>query len=324
VTRIKSLPANPARFGFGWIDQIKEIRDPRLIDDLNRHLIARLKARQLEKVWMAAPEVLDWVDVKGFRYARAKRATVKDDLDIIEFLDAISDEEPTIDLLKDLRIYVISAKSDDAFDHWTAYRCIYAEIEEGGKIYVLNNGKWYEIAPDFAATVHSDFQGIPDAALDFPAYEHTDEGAYNESLPAAIPRSHCMDCKTIPHGGGHSSIEFCDLATEDKKLGHIKRYSGSSQLSHLFSQGGVSAKLFVEDAKFREALNQKLPEPIRLADAQARPVASDYEIVFAIISKSTNRLEISFFSKVSLKNARRRLQGYGYRVAKKKILRRAE
>jgi uncharacterized protein (TIGR04141 family) len=45
------------------------------------------------------------------------------------------------------------------------------------------------------------------------------------------------------------------------------------------------------------------------------------ELVFAIISKSTNPLEIPFFSKVSLKNARRRLQGYGYKVTKKKIQR---
>jgi uncharacterized protein (TIGR04141 family) len=31
------------------------------------------------------------------------------------------------------------------------------------------------------------------------------------------------------------------------------------------------------------------------------------------------RLKFRFFSKVSLRNARRRLQGYGYKVSKKKI-----
>jgi uncharacterized protein (TIGR04141 family) len=128
-----------------------------------------------------------------------------------------------------------------------------------------------------------------------------------------------MDADLISHGGGHSSIEFCDLLTSDKKLVHIKRYGGSSQLSHLFSQGVVSGELFVSDEGFREKLNEKLPAAHKLADIHARPNATEYEIVFGVISKSNNPLEIPFFSKVSLRNARRRLEGYGYMVSKKKI-----
>jgi uncharacterized protein (TIGR04141 family) len=50
-----------------------------------------------------------------------------------------------------------------------------------------------------------------------------------------------------------------------------------------------------------------------------RPNAAEYEIVFAVISKSAGELDIPFFSKVSLRNARRRLGSFGYRVTKKKI-----
>ena len=49
--------------------------------------------------------------------------------------------------------------------------------------------------------------------------------------------------------------------------------------------------------------------------------ANNCEVVFAVIGKSSNPLEIPFFSKVSLENARRRLQGYGYKVSKKRIRR---
>jgi uncharacterized protein (TIGR04141 family) len=101
----------------------------------------------------------------------------------------------------------------------------------------------------------------------------------------------------------------------------VKRYSGSQQLSHLFSQGVVAGELFVQDASFRQKLNDKLPAAHKLANVITRPNPSEYEIVFAIISKSKNPLDIPFFSKVSLRNARRRLEGYGYRVAKKKISR---
>ena len=66
-------------------------------------------------------------------------------------------------------------------------------------------------------------------------------------------------------------------------------------------------------------MNDKLPEAIRLPDVSTRPNPTDYEIVFAIISKSEGALEIPFFSKVARRNARRRLRGYGYKVSKKKI-----
>ena len=44
-------------------------------------------------------------------------------------------------------------------------------------------------------------------------------------------------------------------------------------------------------------------------------------MVFAIVSKSEKPLDIPFFSKVSLRNARKRLSAYGYTVTRKKIAR---
>lgn len=160
---------------------------------------------------------------------------------------------------------------------------------------------------------------MPQSDIVLPNYNHADEGAYNLSLPAAIPGSTCLDRNLIPYGGGHSTIEFCDLLTADRRLVHIKRYSGSAQLSHLFNQGVVSGELFVQEREFREKLNEKLPDGRKLADVAARPNPQDYQVIFAIISKSNNPLEIPFFSKVSLRNARRRLLGYGYTVKIAKI-----
>ena len=70
------------------------------------------------------------------------------------------------------------------------------------------------------------------------------------------------------------------------------------------------AQLFVSDDEFRQKVNDKLPEGHKLADRSARPNPEDYEVVFTIISKSANALNLPFFSKVSLRNARRRLRGY--------------
>jgi uncharacterized protein (TIGR04141 family) len=202
---------------FGWIDQIKGLRNSTTINELNAELIARIAAGDLEKIWMAAPEIVDWVDVKGFRFARSKKADLKADLDLGEFLTSL-DRELSLDLLKQVTIYAISARTDEPSDHWAAYKCLYAELDHQGSVCVLNNGKWYEIVKDFALQVKEAFEHIPESTIVLPEYNHPNEGAYNDALPAAVPNSYSMDRQMILHGGGHSSIEFCDLGTRDKKL----------------------------------------------------------------------------------------------------------
>jgi len=91
-------------------------------------------------------------------------------------------------------------------------------------------------------------------------------------------------------------------------------------LSHLFQQGLVSGELFVSDAEFRKALNKKLTAGWKLSSSSKKVNASAYEIVYAIISNKPDiRPNIPFFSKVSIKNAKRRLQSFGYKVTIAKI-----
>ena len=304
---------------FDWIDQISEVRDPHTETLLNEGLISKLNGGDLNKVWMAVPEVIDWSDLKGFRYAKEKRGDLHDDLDIGSFLANLNGVPPTIELLKGQQVYMISAASDDVALHWSAFRCTYAELELNSQLYILNNGKWYTIANDFTTQVLNDFTNTPESTIDLPNYAGNDEGAYNIAAASSLPGSCCMDKALIVHGGGHSKIEFCDLYTTDKRIVHIKRYGGSSVLSHLFSQGVVSGELFVSDSEFRQKLNAQLPTENKLSDPSARPKPEEHEVVYGIISNATTPLDIPFFSKVSLRNARRRLTSFGYRVAIKKI-----
>jgi uncharacterized protein (TIGR04141 family) len=307
---------------FGWIDQIADVRDPKKIDELNDLLMAKLNKKEFDKIWMAVPEVVDWVDIKGFRYLRRKEADLVDDLDIKDFLEALKDKTLDIEVLKRSRVYVVSSKTDQVMDTaWSSYQCIYAEMAYRDLICILNNGKWYEIVKDFAEQIKKGFSQMEQSAVGLVDYAHTDENAYNNAAASTLPDSCCMDRELIYHGGGHSSIEFCDIYERvAKRMIHVKQYGGSSHLSHLFSQGAVAGELFVADQTFRQKLNEKLPAGYKLPDPKERPNATEYEIVFGIISNSLKPLDIPFFSKVSLKNAKRRLEGYGYKkVTLKKI-----
>ena len=113
---------------------------------------------------------------------------------------------------------------------------------------------------------------------------------------------------------GRGRVEVCDLYSRDRQFVHVKRYSGSSVLSHLFSQGVVSAQLFLSDRSFRQELNERLPDALRLANPAAAITPSEFEVAFAIVARPKRDLELPFFSKVNLRNAAQLLQQLGYLV----------
>src|SRR3989338_8681941 len=290
---------------FGWIDQIAEVKDPTLTETLNAKLIENIKNNQVEKTWMAVPELVDWADVSGFSYKNSTRDTSRqDDICLPDFLGSLSE-------------------NDQIKHQWSSYNCLYCETngDSNEKTYLLSNGKWYEVEKDFSKQVDTDYQELRNqtSSLALPAYQHKNENDYKEKIAQNDNQFCCMDRKNISHGGGYSKIEFCDLLTKDKKLIHVKHYGGSSVLSHLFSQGVVSGELFIADKDFRKKVNEKLSSSHKISNTENRPNASDYEVIFAIISSSEKDLEIPFFSKVSLRNAKRRLETYGYKVALQKI-----
>jgi uncharacterized protein (TIGR04141 family) len=146
------------------------------------------------------------------------------------------------------------------------------------------------------------------------------EPDYNEFVVTKHPDKFClMDRKLIEIGSGRNPVEFCDLFSKTKQLIHVKKYGGSSVLSHLFQQGVVSGELFLSEGSFRTDVNKLLRDEFKLDNLASHQNAADYEICYAVMSDVPGFLHIPFFSKVVLKNAVKRLTTYGYRVTKKKI-----
>lgn len=305
---------------FEWIDQITDIRDKKIEEELNLTLVEKLNKRDLKKIWMAVPEIVNWSDIKGFRYVNSKYTITHDDLDIEKYLQELGGPLE-IGFFKEPQVYAISASTDNILEQWSMFRCIYAEIELKENMYLLSNGKWYKIAKGFTEQIQKEFESIKRSDIVLPECTAIQEKEYNSNAARIIDNACCMDTELIPYGGGRSSIEFCDIFTTDKKILHVKRYGNSNVLSHLFSQGVVSGEIFISDTDFRKKLNTKLPGTHKLINPDIQPLAREYEIIFCIISESDNPLDIPFFSKVSLKNARRRLMTYGYNVSIKQIKR---
>jgi uncharacterized protein (TIGR04141 family) len=323
---------------FAWIDNIAELNDSNLIQKLNSKLIEKINSTDHDRLWLAVPDIVDWKNISGFKYRQSNKDEMLFDIDIDGFISSLpagADTKVDIDLLERKKILAYNVEGTSILDHWSAFKCIYCEIDYYKKTYLLNGGKWYRIDNDYVEYVNRFIKGIRHSTIDLPDYSETMDNIRKDSndkewfseknyiIRACNENKNSfalMDQKKVYHGGGHSAIEFCDIYTKDKKIIHIKRYGYSSVLSHLFNQGLVSGRLFSVDSEFRAKLNKVLPKNYKLDDPNENIPTSDYEIVYAIVSTSNEKkLTLPFFSRVSLMHAVQNLRGYRYKVSLKKI-----
>lgn len=309
--------------GYEWVNNISNIKNnPSLIDALETALEQKLQKKDFKNIWLSIPEIIQWDVVKGFMFT-CGRKIIHSDITMDGFMTTVNDEKLTLDLLKNRKVSCADEDHKCVNRAWPVYRCLYAELNLDGAKYVLNDGDWFRIEPDFVTKTNSNFSKIPFSGLSLPLYKHENEGAYNQSVAASMPEEYALldDKNKVFHGGGHGQVEICDLFSAKKNLIHIKRYGKSSVLSHLFSQGFVSGQLMQLDADFRAKIKSKLPILFRpLISESNRPKDQEFTITFAVISEDQEEgLHLPFFSRVNINNTHRILRGYGFKVELLKI-----
>jgi uncharacterized protein (TIGR04141 family) len=308
------------KINFPWVEHLMEIKNRETCEYLDNLMVDIITKKEFTRCWLAAPDIIEWDQVDGFRYF-SKKAPLHHDINFTDFIKSLSaDTIIDLNILKNKYIYCIGEDDRNLFK-WSVYKCIYCEIDDQNDSYLLSGGKWYRVTHDFVKEINDSYNNIPRYDNQLPEYNHHAEGEYNKHVASIDPESFAlMDGKIIIHGGANNKIEFCDLYSKSGSLIHVKRYGASSVLSHLFSQGVVSGELFQTDAKFREKVNNYLPDTFKLDDITSPPSRGQYKIVYAIISDAPgDSLELPFFSRLNIRYAVRRLEGYGYKVLLAKI-----
>lgn len=111
---------------------------------------------------------------------------------------------------------------------------------------------------------------------------------------------------------------FDDLLGPDDELVHVKRAKGSAPLSHLFSQGLVSAQTLLYGP--HQVREQFAAEVGRLGKGRTLPGGSGYKpkkVVFTILMENGTELSIDTlypFSQVTLVHVARVIGTYGIDV----------
>ncbi len=307
--------------GFGWIDKIELVKkNTRIQSQLTAKLDEKLLDNtQSPKIWLAVPELVEWQNITGFYFGNSRDKLFGDVT--FEALRQVYTEDLSVEKLKSIKVNALHSTGTKNAYQWSAYDCLYAEIELDNDSYILINSEWYKLKGDFVADTNARYESIltnHTAQIRFKDYVGTDENenGYNSNMSALIANAVCLDAKNIQHGGKHSKIEFCDIFDRDNKnIIHIKKYSGSSVLSHLFSQGYVSAQLLRNDHNFKEKVESKILE-VSNSNYEFGEIEG-YNVVFGIIAKP-DKTDIPLFSKVNLNSVFTRIQsmkGYTASIA---------
>lgn len=223
------------------------------------------------------------------------------------------------------RVY-LNADDDggDVLDSAPAIKWLEASVPMGPERYFLMDGEWFEIGADYVRTsrdvIGRLFLAAPSVAL--PPWSlavNRTEYDYNSYVAARSEgRILCLDKnrKVRDPLGARSPLEICDLLGPDNELVHVKRAEDSAPLSHLFSQGLVSAQsLLYGPAVVRE---QFAAEVARLGRGRVLPDGfTPKKVVFAILMDNGKELSpdsLFPFSQVTLAHAAKILGTYGIEV----------
>ncbi len=304
---------------FPWLDNIKLIKNKKIIETLNEECVKALNEEKFDSLWIAIPEIIYWDKVKNIKITGQKDKELKTDIDMSKFLSCFSANKiENFEQLchKELRIYDFE---DNIISKWPLYKCVVGNIDFNGKAYAINNGNWYLINEDYQNEILQKYENINLSNIDFIEFTHHDEDEYNKNMVEYLKNSELMHKVSVPFGGGSGNkIEPCDIVYE-KNFIHIKISEGSQYLSHLFNQATVSSTMLL-DSNFRTKLNNKACENNLNFRVNNTFTPSQYNVILGIITKKQGeRPHIPFFSKVSIVYCKQQIENLGYNFYMKNI-----
>ena len=319
---------------FAWIDQLALIRRSDEIDKLDDLLIKQLLQKDVSTSHLATPEAIGWEDIDEFKIEGTGRHTY-DDLDLAEYLKLLGDRLSSLSIqdLRRRKVSVRFARSQEFDSRWTIYQCLVSEQRLGDQLCALIEGRWFRISESLVQEVDDYVASLPESEVHFePAASGEQEGDYNKRLAASEADDLLsFDAKIKRPGGASSGIELCDLLASSGEFIHVKRKTRSSTLSHLFSQGSVSATTFLNDGAFRDALRDYVVSRVS-GDAPAKwldliPASNEqldrgrYRVTYAVITDSARPDTdwLPFFSKLNLMQHARQVRGLGLPVSLSRV-----
>lgn len=315
---------------FGWIDQIRHVRDEATIERLDDFVVEALNqtvmGNPVDGLHLAFPVIYDPEQSTPLRYKGFNSRNLYSDLDLAGYIDALKERGKNNYSLHDLKSHSVHEVDDHGRDcgrSWRIRECLSYDTSLDGRAYVLSGDRWYQIDIELAREVQGFFDRI--AQVNLPTAEADEnEEDYNSRVAKLGAGLLCLDRKLIKPTGATSEIEICDFLSVNRQFIHVKDKTSSSRLSHLFNQGTVAARVLIVDAAARDRVREKIREReaesgesdyLALLPSSTEDFrAADFTVVYGVLAAGADP-KLPFFSLVSFRQAARELQALGYKCA---------
>lgn len=318
-----SVTDSSAREEFQFVDSLEPLRtseqitkdlDARLANEVLEHELEDGSATHLSKqvLEFAPPDDVRIDEVEEITVNFSGKAVTMTEFTLSALRSALTEVgvRRGVSYLKSVRLIARSADGDERSQLLPLRNWLIFEVGDATVRYVLTLGRWFRLQEAYTTKLNADLKKIDDVSnvLNLPDTTPKEyEGVYNAR--AAEERSELLLMDTVPVMTEDGTIvEACDLLHIDGHLIHVKRYNGSQTLSHLFSQGAVSAELLNEDP----AMKADFVRQISLRDLafEATATAAPVTVTYAIAIKDSYDLPLDLptFSKVNLRDFAKRLR----------------
>ena len=318
---------------YAWVDNMRTVVEKDIIEKLDAKLFEALSALRAGKeldLHMAPPEIVNYTEGSQLHYnGFGSHGTDFFSLSIEDYISELGRCDFTGDMTEIKEKHRIKAKGgneEEFSEKWRVYDCFVFETAlpngKGEEFYVLFAGSWYRIEKKFKAQVEAYFAGLPKVSIIGKTACRNERDLITDIVKNRPDLIKLDQTKINPKGVKYANIEACDFFSKDKQFIHLKDGHSSGPISHLWSQGVVSAEAFVSDAKFRKELRAKVKSLGRgfeehLPKSTDRVVRENYGIVFGVMRKpyADGSIDLPFFSKVSLQAAAERIGQFGIPLA---------
>lgn len=310
------------RQNFPFIDYLQVVKDEGIISELENLLEVSLHNRVTEKLLLAYPEIPDFEQIERFKIWQGRYNNYVEEIDLTQLYSFLDDNNLDIDL-DDTHIIGLDNNDQAVTKKYSLHDFVVFETVFSGTRYLLSLNQWFELADNYVEEVNRELQTIEEVAEGFlpPMRYGQREDEYNLAVANDTTHFALFDKRNYPIEG-QSRIEVCDLLTRNNEFVCIKKYNGSSTLSHLFNQGFVSATLLNDEQTYRRFILANCPASFdNLAFDENNIRREQITFIFAIATNTAGSLaqNLPFFSKVNLLKANKAIRRMGFKVKTYKI-----
>lgn len=311
---------------FSFIDNIKIVKDPETLTELQNKLFDCLRTRETHHISLAYPDMIEYEKCTNYKIKLARKNIETEEValhNIYSLLDKDGVIFNSVDQIKNIKIIGFDASGEPVTSPVSLNHFIIFQTELEGDTYIYSLNNWYKIDSDYFEQIHNSIMAIPiiedENFLTAIRYKEREEH-YNDRQN--VDYFLCLDQANFQIPNSRSKIEVCDLLSRDKHFVCVKKDTRSATLSHLFAQGSVSMQLLRESSEYRNSLvakaEQKFPE--EGYSEQDFPY-NECTLVYAISTTRPQDIRdiLPFFSKVNLLHHVNLIKRLGIKVALYKI-----